>query len=144
MTMTMTCRSEHTCIVDEDGVQDQECAACDREDADTLREQLAAADAAGVKSAQDTKAAEARAEALQARVAELEATLAGKAGYEAWMRAAKELGAKLDAAESELATLREQLAAAERKIETREAEIRRLNAGMVAAGKRIADLEARS
>ena len=48
----------------------------------------------------------ARAEALQARVAELESALAAKAGYEAWMRAAKDLGAKLDVAESELADLR--------------------------------------
>lgn len=39
-----------------------------------------------------------RAEAAEARVRELEAALANNAGYDAWMRAAKELGAELDAA----------------------------------------------
>lgn len=107
--MTMTSRSEHTCIVDEDGVQDQECAACDREvNCGIQRWTIDAPSSSQYEKDADGEWVE---------WDDVKALL--------WER---------DEARTEADTLREQLAAAERKIATREAEIRRLYAGMILGG----------
>lgn len=69
-----------------------------RQTLDQLAAERAAHEATKAARAVETEALEADLEGAEKRVTELERKLAEKAGYDAWMRTAKALGAELDQA----------------------------------------------